>query len=421
MFLQRLVLRNLRSIEHLELGFTHPDGSPRQWTLLLGENGCGKSTVLRAIALGLAGSNALPELLVDNDDWIRAGQDAASIEMDLVTTRGEPRHLEFRLRRGDGLSETFLNNRDSLVELDRIVTKHTDGYFTIGYGVSRRLRNLRSASFSNAEVMRQPRAQRVATLFSPDATLRPIEAWALDLDYRQPEEAQRILSDTFAGMLPGIAYSNIDKERRKLLFETPDGILPLDLLSDGYQNIISWCGDLLYRVTESFAQHLGNPLEARGLLLIDEVDLHLHPLWQRRLIEFLHNKLRNFQIFATTHSPLTAHQASEGELYLLRRAGGSAPPHIEPFPGDPRKLLLHQFILSPAFGLETADSLYIEELKQEYGQLQQFGAESPGGLERETVIAEELADAPQWQLNSEQAKERLDLLAEIRQELGNRR
>jgi predicted ATP-binding protein involved in virulence len=420
MFLKKLVIDNVRSMEHLELDFLAGDGTPRQWTLLLGENGAGKTTILRAIALALAGSDALPEILVNSEDWVRHGSETASITLDLTTKYGEARHIELRLRRGAALAETFAENRQSLAELDNAVSRYNENYFVIGYGVSRRLQSARAATFANPEVMRQPRAQRVSTLFSSDASLRSLEAWAMQLDYQKPEEAQQILHHTFAGMLPGIEFERIDKERRQLLFQTPDGLLPLDLLSDGYQNIISWCGDLLARIMDTFREDR-DPLRRRGLLLIDEIDLHLHPLWQRCLMEFLQRKLPNFQILATTHSPLTAHQASEGELYVLRRPNPTAAARLEAFAGDPRKLLLHQFLLSPAFGLQTADSRYVEELKLEHDELLRQPRQTVSEQRRQHELAEELAEAPEWQLHSVQAEERLALLAEIRDELGSRR
>ena len=420
MFLKRLILENIRSIEKLDLSFENSEGKSRKWTILLGENGAGKSTVLRSIALGLAGSNALPELLVNSDEWIRKGQDFARIAIDIATADDEPRHIALELRRGEALSKTFSSNSESLELLDAALSHSARNYFTIGYGVSRRMHTTRSSSFTAPETMRNPRSQSVATLFSPDASLRSVESWAMDLDYRKPAEAKTILQQTFAEMLPGINFERIDKEQRKLLFATPDGELPLDVLSDGYQNIISWCGDLLYRITEVFADYQ-KPLEARGLLLIDEVDLHLHPIWQRRLIEFLQKKLPNFQIFATTHSPMTAHQACEGELYLLKRLQEAGPPVLEMFPGEPRNLLLHQFLMSPAFGLYTADSRHIEELKKEYDELQKAPDKTPQDEGRESELAEKLADAPEWQLNTPQANERVKLLAEIRRELGSSR
>src|SRR5437899_459774 len=110
MFLERLVLKNVRSIENFELTFSTAAGRCRQWTILLGENGAGKSTVLRSIALALAGSDGLPELLVDQDRWIRRGEREAQICADLITAEGERRQVALRLRRGQPLGQTFADN-----------------------------------------------------------------------------------------------------------------------------------------------------------------------------------------------------------------------------------------------------------------------------------------------------------------------
>lgn len=410
MFLRQVKIENVRSIRDLTLSFESETGAVRKWSILLGENGAGKSSVLRAIALALGGSDALPELLIDNEIWIRRGANTASICLDLVTAAQEQRQITLTLRRGESLAQTFRRNRDSLELLDAALAYSARNYFTIGYGVSRRLP---ASGSSKGNGFRHPRAQSVATLFSAEATLQSIEQWAMDLDYRRPRAARSILRSVFADMLPGYTFDRIDKKRRQLLFTTPDGALPLSSLSDGYQNIISWCGDLLFRVTETFADYK-DPFAARGLLLIDEVDLHLHPVWQRKLIDFLQQKLPNFQILATTHSPLTAHQAAENELYLLRRATAGQPPVLEPFLGDPRKLLLHQFLLSPAFGLDTADSRHVELLKTEYSDLAAQKKSSP----RLEEVKAELAEVPEWSLDSPQARKRRELLAEIRRELG---
>jgi hypothetical protein len=102
-------------------------------------------------------------------------------------------------------------------------------------------------------------------------------------------------------------------------------------------------------------------LAARGVLLIDEIDLHLHPNWQRRLYTFLEEKLPNFQVIVTTHSPLTAQQAKENELYALCRDGREV--RLVPFVGDPSKMLLHQVLMSPVFGVATDESVAVEKKK----------------------------------------------------------
>jgi predicted ATPase len=370
MFLQRLHLRDVRSIEDLELTFRQSDGTPRPWTFVLGQNGVGKSTILRAIALVSSGGEALAELVGDPDGWIRLGKRSATIELDYATAKGARRSATLVLRRGSGLQGFLSDNKKQLTSLDRAIEHADRNYFVVGYGVSRR-NSSELVSFSASSPFRTVRAQNVATLFSADASLTSVQQWAIDLHYRRGAGAIDTIKASLDAIMPGVTFERIDREAKQLIFSTSDGILPLSALSDGYQAMAAWCGDVLHRITQTFSDYK-NPLKARGVLLVDEIDLHLHPLWQRQLVTYLSRTLPNFQIVATTHSPLTAHQAGRDELYVLRRAKPRSPTRLYPFPGAPNELLLHQIIQSPIFGLDTLDSTRVNLLRSELRRLQDF-------------------------------------------------
>jgi len=384
----------------------------RKWTLILGENGTGKSTVLRAIALVTAGSEALPELLENPDAWIRIGSETCSVAADLVTADGEERHISLTWKRGQSIRDIFDKNRGTLDQLDAAL-HHTDrNYFTVGYGTSRRLPGVRSPA-PTREVYSHPRAARVATLFSNDAVMDPLGTWAMDLDYRRSRAGLDIIRNVLSDVLPGIKLLRIDKEQRELLFETPDGEVALDQLSDGYQNVAGWYGDLPYRITETY-QDYRHPLKARGLLLIDEIDLHLHFLWQRRLRQFLDEKMPNFQILATTHSPLTAQEAGEGELYFLRRPQAIAAVELEHYLGAPNRLFTHQVLMSAAFGLDSVSSKRVEDMRKEYEQLKEKeGTLRAAGKKRMRELAKQLADLPDWSHETEQDRRQTALLKDV--------
>ena len=255
------------------------------------------------------------------------------------------------------------------------------------------------------------RAQRVATMFAPDATLNPLDSWAMDLDYRRRDGA-KIVRQALNDLLPNVKFKGIDKENRRLLFQTPDGEVPLDQLGEGYQNVASWCGDLLYRITESFGDYQ-KPLEARGLLLIDELSLHLHPAWQRQLVGFLSSKLPNFQIITTTHSPLTIHPASNGELFMLQRKELRKPPVLLAYPGSPRTLMLHQLLLSPIFGLTTVHSEPVEKLRTEYKSLRDKKSQTANDKKRLKELRSELEDLPDWTTQTPRERKQHAALKEI--------
>lgn len=374
MFLRSLSIRNLRSIGDLSISFEARDEKEklitRKQTLLLGQNGTGKSSLLRAIALLTAGSNALGELLGQTDDWIRNGADSCELSAVLVTKLGEERTVRLTLRRGASLRDVLAHNEESIDQLESALTHADRNYFVVGYGASRRLNMGENAWYSQRGAYSSGRSNNVATLFRNDAELNPLTAWAIDLDYQanNPEAGLQVIRQALDDLLPGVRFNAIDKVRKQLLFETAEGLVPLHLLSDGYQNMTAWIGDLLHRISTTFHDYR-TPLDARGLLLIDEVDLHIHPAWQRHLLTFLRGKLPNFQIVATTHSPLTAQQAAEGELFSLRRGPQAGQVELLPFIGNPQKMLLHQLMMSEAFGLETDESVVIEEAKNTYRAL----------------------------------------------------
>lgn len=419
MFLQRIELENVRSIEHLEINFKAEREAPRRWTILLGENGTGKSSVLRSIALVTAGSAALSELLLKPDSWVRLGKNGCRIAADLVTADGEERQISLSWSRGQNIRDLFEQNKQTLDKLDSALTHSTRSYFTVGYGASRRLGSARFAS-QTFDANQHRRARNVATLFSNDAVMNPLDTWAMDLEYRKSKQGFDVVRETMSELLPDVKISRIDRERRELLFETPDGELPLDQLSDGYQNMAGWCGDLLYRITETYEDYK-NPLKARGLLLVDELDLHLHPVWQRLLKQFLKEKMPNLQILATTHSPLTAQEASENELYFLRRSRASGASELERYLGAPNKLFTHQVLLSPAFGFDSVNSKQVEDLRDEYERLAGKNEKRLGAKDKRRLneLREELGEIPDWSRETEQDKKQFAVLEKIEAALGS--
>jgi predicted ATP-binding protein involved in virulence len=431
MFLKRLSLKNIRSIKQLDLSFDAPSialkngnkrksktfSQTRKWTLILGENGTGKSSVLRSIALITAGSAALTELLADPNAWIRTGENECRIEADLITAEGEERNISLHWLRGQNIKEIFEFNKPTLDQLDRALEHADRNYFTIGYGASRRLASTRFSTQS-IELFNQTRARNVATLFSFDAVLNSLENWAMDLHYRVGRGSLQIVRSAMNDLLPDVSFSSIDKENRTLLFETVDGLLPLNQLSDGYQSMAGWCGDLLFRITETYKDYK-EPLKARGLLLIDELDLHLHPIWQRSLRQFLDVKMPNFQIIATTHSPLTAHEAGEDELYFLRRAGEEKSSVLNQYVGAPNKLFAHQLLMSPAFGLASINSKEIEDKRQEYRQLKRKETLTTQEKRRFKNLSEEISEVPEWRRETPLEEKQLAVLEKIETVLGS--
>ena len=362
MFLKSITIKNFKCHKYLWLDFTcnDPKRPIRKTTFMLGENGTGKSALLKAIALITAGSSGISDVLGLPADWIRNGQKLCEISAVITTAKNEEREISFKIKRGHDLRQIISENYNALEQIDKAILKAERSYFVVAYGASRRL-NRGNESFHLSKRFSSPRSVNIQTLFNPDASLVSLTNWAMELDYQKSSAGLNIIKKALNQfLLSTVKFKRIDKKQKTLIFSTPDGEVPLEQLSDGYQNVSAWVGDLMYNVTNTFSDYK-DPLKVRGLLLIDEIDLHLHPTWQRLLHLFLKEKLPNMQVVASTHSPLTAQQAEEGELYALRRQKNNI--ELIPFIGDPSKMLLHQLLASPVFGVFSDESLKIETAK----------------------------------------------------------
>lgn len=242
----------------------------------------------------------------------------------------------------------------------------------------------------------------------------------MELDYKSEGKRLSLIEDVLNDLLVGVRFQEINKDKGELMFLVGTESVSLAFLSEGYQNVAAWVGDLLYRITNTFKDYQ-SPLEIRGVLLIDEIDLHLHPKWQRYLLKYIKAKFPRLQLIATTHSAITAQQTSEKELYFLKKDEQGIV-HLEEFKGSPSDLLIHQLLLSPAFGLISDESLKVEEWKQEYRDIKMRKDSNKQDEKRLKELSSVLKALPQTQRTNFVAKpDQLDLIQEVRQELLNRK
>ena len=226
MFLKNLRLENVRCFEDLTLDFEQADSSSRRksnnrkWTILLGENGTGKSTVLRAAALITCGSSALADVLGEPKDWIRRGKRSCRISATLETKEGEEREIFLELKTSDSIVKVISAAQRGLMPLDDALANSERSYFVVGYGSARRLASDKSIGRERS-YYRSTRARSVATLFDPEASLNPLESWAMELDYGSGHDGMKAVRSALSSFLPGMTFDRIDKKQKQLLFKRP--------------------------------------------------------------------------------------------------------------------------------------------------------------------------------------------------------
>ena len=223
----------------------------------------------------------------------------------------------------------------------------------LGYGAGRR------PMVDRRDVVTDP----VESLLMVEAGLNDAEGILCRLDHsslKKDRKAARQLDSLkklIAAMLPDVGEPDdieIDPSRPGgVLVRTPYGRVPLDQVSLGYRTMFAWTVDIGWRLIERYPDSR-NPLHEPAIVLVDEIDLHLHPRWQREVRKTLTGHFPRVQFIATAHSPLMAQSSLDANVAVVRRSGDHA--EIVNDPMVIKEWRLDQLITSDLFGLDSARS-----------------------------------------------------------------
>ncbi len=324
-------------------------------TVFLGMNGAGKSTLLDGLALALlspvvASSGYRPQNLIRRSN--KGVLKNSTLEAELIlhgedeelpqTSRARFKaHIE---RRGE---IEFLHEAVGLAIPPVYYEDSGPSFFFVGYGASRRTEASSASDLATRRRARGIRYDRVASMFEDHLATIPLEAWLP----MEGVKVQREVGTLLDRLLPAGLNFVGRLEDGEYLFRHRGLELPHSALSDGFKVYIGWIGDLMHHLTLS--NRAGKPLdERRGVVLVDEIDLHIHPSWQKKVIPNLARVLRNIQFIFTTHSPLIVGTLERSNLYTVVSSGTSSPrvsrPDEETF-----GLSADQILVSEVFGLNS--------------------------------------------------------------------
>jgi predicted ATP-binding protein involved in virulence len=167
---------------------------------------------------------------------------------------------------------------------------------------------------------------------NPISTQKYFVQWMRKQEYAQAQRKNKIsqlqgVSQAIVDCIPNAVRVYYDILDEVLRIEWADGSLQdFGVLSDGYRNMLAMVADMAWRAT-MLNPHLGAeaPAKVGGVVLIDELDLHLHPKWQRTVVDSLRRVFPNVQFIATTHSPFIIQSLRDGELINLDEGAQPAP------------------------------------------------------------------------------------------------
>jgi len=232
------------------------------------------------------------------------------------------------------------------------------GWFGAGYGAFRRL--TRESKIIVPSLQTPLRYTNFFTQFREDQALEAFESWMIYLDYRISKSSDLLAQKqkewgikAIYKLLPiGNTFDSIDNNAG-IWFNVQGSKVATVSLSDGFRSVLALAGDLVWRLIEAFPQSQ-DPLAEQGVVLIDELDIHLHPAWQRTIAGLLREIFPGIQFIMATHSPLVAAGAGEDAVtYRFYKKNDSTV--VEQIRNIHAKSV-DQILQSDAFGLVSAFS-----------------------------------------------------------------
>ena len=393
MFIDKVTLTNIRGFKKLEFNFDRGNGQYAGWTVFTGDNGSGKSTLLKAIAIALTGVEQAFAFQSNFQNWVFHGEQYGRIHLDLSEKNPTfSRSIEISAQRS-GISGSSKPSKEK-----------SQLTFVCGYGPFRRIFG---AAPDAATQMAAPTVERFITLFQESASLAEADQWLRNLNYKslegKPEaKAQlalvlEILRDE---LLPNqLTIERVDSDG--LWLKDRNGVqLAWSDMSDGYRAALALLADILRHLINTYgtegltARDADGKLHIQrsGVVLIDEIDAHLHPEWQREIGFWLKRHFPNIQFLVTSHSPLICQAVDPNGLFVLPEPGSDLPARAltqeeyqEVISSRPDTILR-----SPAFGLQNTRSQPAVDARASYARLK---TKQRAGAQLSTQEKSQLEDA----------------------------
>lgn len=393
MFAKTLSIYEFKCFHKAKLALQYPgregDGASEiaNINLILGDNGGGKSSVLRGLAIAVLAPALLRSGFVPYRLVRRQAPGTPDVGDCLLKLIGQPDIQELAAGVKDEIELLARLEPPTRGNLDRLTLDRTPdspieplldddqapAFFVVGYGATRRVETS-DYSEGSARRSRGLRYQRIAGLFEDHVALRPLTTWLTRLQRREQRFAEAVA--LLDAVLPGNIrfHGEFFEEDEQYLFDFEGISTPFGALSDGYKAFIGWVGDLIGHLADVAPE--GVPLDRiTGIVLVDEIDLHLHPAWQREVVPLLSSTFPCLQFMFSSHSPLVASSVKRENIFVTDRAeDGTAT--IEQIDEHVYGQSVEHVLLSSYFGLTTTRP---PSVRQEAESLFKRAAEGDSG------------------------------------------
>ncbi|MBK7737348.1 MAG: AAA family ATPase [Saprospiraceae bacterium] len=361
----KLTLENIGHFSNLEISFD------KDISCLIGENGTGKSTILKALALAITGPNhkKLDEkskrsfLKIQDFSEGNIKYQNGLIKLD-YSIDGDLFSNELNILPDDnGNDINIIATNESHI----IYSKYYLKSLIIGFPQARGNESLEDSGFIQNKII-QPHVSDLIPLInnSDDYRLRSFSGWIANLYFdsikekKEGNNSEELLIKNVFEIISRITKKNIifktvtkidPPDVWVITSDSPNGI-PLYLVSQGFKIVIGWIGYLMQRFVNTFP--LSDPqiaFKENAIVIIDEVDISMHPKWQWSFIEILRETFSNTQFIFTTHDPLIIGSLLKEQVRVFTESNGiieATQPET-----DPKGLGVAGILTSELFGLSS--------------------------------------------------------------------
>lgn len=383
MIVTRLKIANLRAMEAADFRFQ------AGFNLIVGVNGVGKTSVLDALAVCLSAvvkqTNKLrTRVEAFTSDDIRVGTEALTVECsfrcgetDHTYLVHKPRETSTPQEKGAGLPREQVHDtpeRNEFIGRAPVTVsgKELDGRpLAVLFSTNRAVPSERmpgkgvaaggvAAAFADTFAHRELRLGEYADWMRVQESLRK--------EHPAAARVLAVIDSTVPRFLPGYKNLRLDQSKlRRLWIDRGKAALPVRQLSDGERGILALVLDLTRRLTQA-NPHLDDPAaESEAVVLIDEIELHLHPKWQRHIVHNLSKAFPRCQFIATTHSPQIIGEVEHERIQIIADGLVYSPSHSygvdssrvleEIMDSDPRTKAVKELLaqISQAIGQQRYD------------------------------------------------------------------
>ncbi len=333
-------IENFKSIEKINLNLlpVNEKESRESWLLLLGDNGIGKSSILQAIALALAGKKQIKKLNLDVTDYLRKGAD-----------------------KGKVVIQSFEHDKPVELHFDATGFK-TDleeaPGFVLAYGSTRLL--------PKGKILPDRKKEpylNIRNLFDYSVALNDPNTW---LKKVSPVEFKDRVAPALFDLLALRKDDRVWINENEISIHQYGDDHELDNNSDGYKGIVALASDMMQTLSTDSA----NYHNSQGIVLIDELGNHLHPRWRMKIVNALRKAFPKLQFIVTSHEPLCLRGLSHGEVAVLVRDQQNKIRSLDSkFLPDHSLLRIDQLLTSDLFGLVNIYDDETEKTYEEYYSL----------------------------------------------------